>query len=183
MIAYLKSKGFRRFEGMSSRAEYIEEQNLIREVGARVICQTGMNAGVSALAFLCAAPNTRVHSFDLGDHPYVRHAQDYILREFGDRHSLVLGNSAETLKAAAEQQNIICDVAFVDGGHSYDVAISDMTFFKKFTIPGGRVIVDDCVTKDSVHGNAKFFLGMEDVNRAYQFARDTSILKHVRTIV
>ena len=30
LSAYLKSKGFRRFEGMSSRAEYIEEQNLIR---------------------------------------------------------------------------------------------------------------------------------------------------------
>jgi len=113
------------FEGGTDAREFIEEQSLVREINARTVCQTGFNIGLSALAFLCAASEIKVYSFDLGFHEYVDPANEYIIRAFGhDRHHLVLGNSKSTLAMAIRnggvQPGILCYAVFVDGGHTFE---------------------------------------------------------------
>ena len=37
-----------------------------------------------------------------------------------------------------------CDIVFVDGGHTKEVAFSDIDKFSKLAAPGALVMVDDC---------------------------------------
>jgi len=111
-----------------------------------VVCQTGFNYGTSAFAFLCSGA-LRVLSWDLGEHDYVQKASDLIEKQFPGRHSLVLGDSTKTLKDASLMTDQRCDVVFVDGGHTFDIAKSDMENFKSIAKPGALVVLDDCIQK------------------------------------
>ncbi|CAM9373070.1 unnamed protein product, partial [Choristocarpus tenellus] len=43
------------------------------------VCEVGFNAGHSALNWLLnSRPDTKVISFDLGEHPYVGHAAQFL---------------------------------------------------------------------------------------------------------
>lgn len=148
-------------EGGTNTAEFAEEVAIAaaaaahraRERGTpplRMACQTGFNAGVSALALLCALPNAMVHSFDLGVHPYVVPAARLLDRDYFGRHKLTLGSSLETLPAM--HRNLTspgarvpyCDYVFVDGGHSFDVAMADLRNFRSLTTPKTTVVVENC---------------------------------------
>lgn len=115
-----------------------------------VLCQTGFNYGTSAQAMLCASePEVKLYSWDLGEHPYVRTADDLIQAQYRGRHILTLGDSTKTLRAAAAKGGPLphdtrCDFVFVDGGHSAEVARSDIQNFRLLAKPGAMLVVDDC---------------------------------------
>jgi len=80
-----------------------------------IACETGFNWGTSSLAFLCASPHSRVHSFDLARGyktsvdargvPYLATAAAWLQRRFPGRLNLVLGDSAADVpRLAAAQQ-------------------------------------------------------------------------------
>ena len=76
-------------------------------------------------------PAIKVLSFDLGEEAAVAAAAKYIDATFSGRHTLVLGDSRDTVPAAAAAAASaaaprVCDVAFVDGGHFGDVPLSDI---------------------------------------------------------
>ena len=75
--------------------------------------EIGFNAGHSAELFL-KYTSAHVTSFDLGDHPYVTHAKEYIDAYYPGRHSLILGDSTVTVPKCIGKYDII----FIDGGHS-----------------------------------------------------------------
>lgn len=147
--------------------------------GNATLCQTGFNYGTSALAFLCATPpGIRVRSWDLGDHSYVARAGELIEERFPGRHELFLGDSTQSLKEAAARGDLKgCDMVFVDGGHSFDVCLADITNFRQLlSNPNAMVLVDDCAlsTNGEELGAAG---GLGQVNECFHRAVTDSTIK------
>jgi hypothetical protein len=113
--------------------------------GIQLIAETGFNTGGSSRAFLSARSDTRVVSFDIGEHTSsVQRAKADIDRLFPDRHELVLGDSTRTLPAYAEAHpGRRFDLIFVDGGHDYEVAKADLLNFRAMSHVNTIVIIDD----------------------------------------
>mmetsp|Transcript_2288 Transcript_2288/g.4236 ORF Transcript_2288/g.4236 Transcript_2288/m.4236 type:complete len:273 (+) Transcript_2288:52-870(+) len=128
---------------------YDELSRVHQDSSSGTICETGFNYGTSSYAFLCST-QAQVFAWDLGAHAYVQHAQELVSAEFPGRHHLTLGDSTTTLPRAAAASNDEpllgrkCDFVYVDGGHSQDVASSDLENFAKIAAPGALIVVDDC---------------------------------------
>lgn len=109
----------------------------------KTILEVGFNAGHSSYVFLNARPDVRVLSFDLGEHQYVPAAKTFIDRKFPGRHELVLGDSRVTVpRYLATHPDSRFDLAFVDGGHDYEVASADLQNCRGLA-RGAFVIMDD----------------------------------------
>ena len=114
---------------------------------ASTLCQTGFNSGHSAVTALSSSPAIKVLSFDLGDEAAVAAAAAYISSHasFTARHELLLGDSRDTLPAAAAAaaRAAYCDVSFVDGGHFGDVPLSDIMGLGLMSHSNTLLVVDD----------------------------------------
>ena len=98
-----------------------------------VVCEIGFNAGHSSVNYLIANPNIRLVSFDLGEHQYVRVAQEFIDYYFPGKLELILGTSLETVPNFIKTHpGFKCDLIHVDGGHLGDVPIRGLFFFLLF---------------------------------------------------
>ena len=122
-------------------------------------CETGFNWGLSALAFLCASRTTQVHSFDLPSgwpnsgtaaKPCIHIALAWLKRRFSSRIDLTLGDSLHTVSNFANRSwstgdaRPLCDITFVDGGHTFGHAYADLRSFRCAARPGSLVLADDC---------------------------------------
>jgi predicted O-methyltransferase YrrM len=134
-----------RIEGYLSREQagwFTEILGANPEV-TRVI-EIGFNAGDSSCVFLGARDDITVVSFDLGRHGYVTRAKQYIDQVFPGRHTLVLGDSRQTVPGyLARHPGAKFDLAFIDGGHDYDVASADVSNVLPVVRPEGLVVMDD----------------------------------------
>lgn len=141
---YLLGWGYVAFEGSSGQDELAYLADLVRRTSAETVLEIGFNAGLSSQALLSGSPATRVVSFDLGDHPYVHRAKEYVDRRFPGRHELILGDSRTTLpRYAADHARPVFDLAFVDGGHEVDVVRADLRNAQTLCKPNAHVVVDD----------------------------------------
>jgi predicted O-methyltransferase YrrM len=116
-------------------AHYIPEAEYIMEIG--------FNGGHSAEGFLKINEKVKVVSFDIGEHSYVHTAKKYMDEHYPDRHSLVLGNSTETIPLYKDREKF--DVILIDGGHFYGVAKADLMNCKKLAHKKTLVFMDDVV--------------------------------------
>jgi hypothetical protein len=122
----------------------------------RTVCETGFNYGTSAYAFLCST-EAKVFSWDLGQHDYVEPASELINADYPGRHHLELGDSCKMLPQAISSADRgplharHCDIVYVDGGHSQEVASADIANFAQLARPGALLVVDDC--HHSGHGH------------------------------
>jgi len=134
-------------EGFISNSEALYFMKLLQqERWIKTIGEIGFNGGHSSYIFLKTRPDTRVLSFDLGMHNYVKVAKNYIDKQFPGRHQLVLGDSLETVPEYFRQHpETRCDLLFVDGGHSYTNAYTDLHNFEPFAHPGTLVMMDDLI--------------------------------------
>lgn len=133
-------------EGSSSAAELLYLARLARRIGARSIAEIGFNAGCSSYALLKFVPGAAVVSFDLGEHASVAVNKTLVDREFPGRHTLVTGDSRETVPAfASDHPDTHFDLVFIDGGHDYDVARADIANMRALCSPDTAVVMDDLV--------------------------------------
>ena len=110
------------------------------------ILRIGFNAGHSSYVFLGARPDITVVSFDLGEHAFVAKAKAFMDGKFPGRHTLVLGDSRETIpRYSAEHRSATFDLIFIDGDHDhdYDVAVADLLNCRAMARPSGLVVMDD----------------------------------------
>jgi predicted O-methyltransferase YrrM len=108
------------------------------------IGEIGFNAGFSSYAFLSANPRAHVTSFDLAEHEYVSTAKEHIDDEFPGRHTLIAGDSQQTIPLFADSgHDITFDLIFIDGGHTYDVALADIRNMKRLAHASTVLIFDD----------------------------------------
>jgi|SRR3984957_3683773 len=135
----LNLEGFLRLD----QAHYLHNL-IIREPSVRTVLEIGFNAGHSSFVFLAARPDIQVVSFDLGEHSYVTQAKEFIDKRFPGRHELVLGDSTITVpQFRARNPEARFDLAFVDGGHDYPVAVADLNNCRELVRAGGLVVMDD----------------------------------------
>lgn len=148
---YLSEHGYFQFEGNSGELpdQTVDLKRFATLPHVKHIMEIGFNAGHSANTFLNANPFADVVSFDLGCHPYVNFAKQYIDMTYEGRHQLILGDSQKTLvEYGNTNPNKTFDLIFIDGGHEYDIALNDMMNCMKFAHENTIVILDD-VVRDS----------------------------------
>ncbi|KAI9032483.1 hypothetical protein DFJ74DRAFT_654504 [Hyaloraphidium curvatum] len=117
---------------------------MAREGWIRRICETGFNAGHSAVTFLSSNPNAELYSFDYLGHGYSLAAREAVSALFPGRLRVIGGDSAATVPAfAAEHPDHRCDFISVDGGHSYELATADLRNFARMAAERNLVVIDD----------------------------------------
>jgi predicted O-methyltransferase YrrM len=132
-------EGFLRLD----QASYLHNL-IVRNPNVHTVLEIGFNAGHSSYVFLEARPDVRVLSFDLGEHGYVSAAKAFIDKKFPGRHELVLGDSTIMVpQYRAEHPEAVFDLAFIDGGHDYDVASADLRNCHPLVATDGLVVMDD----------------------------------------
>jgi len=151
ITAFLRSNGFQTFEG---HCQEVPKQvfDLIRLTKSPVtkIMEVGFNAGHSSEIFLRHNPKISVVSFDIGTHPYVNAAKQYIDQCYSNRHTLILGNSKDSLPQYVEANpGVTFDLIFLDGGSSYEEVKSDLENSRKLANKDTIVVVDDTYWTES----------------------------------
>jgi predicted O-methyltransferase YrrM len=130
--------------------QYDELINICKTINPKFIMEIGFNGGHSAELFL-ENSNAYLYSFDIGNHfhSYLKFGKMYINNKFPDRHTLVIGDSTERVPIfSSNHPEIKFDIIFIDGGHEYKTAISDLINCKKMAHDNTIVIMDDII-KDS----------------------------------
>ena len=122
----------RHFEGHSGK--YIQQTKVLHYLAARPsirhICETGFNMGHSSFNFLTSNPKVIVHSFDLGRHGYAREMSSFMTKHFSGRFFIHFGDSRVTvLEFIRANPTFRCDLIYVDGGHTYNIATADLKNF------------------------------------------------------
>merc|ERR1712166_1510713 len=109
------------------------------------MCEVGFNGGHSAAALLLGGGNSsKLVSFDLGEHEYSRHGSQLVQRLFGSRHTVRWGDSKISLpQFQLEDQDLKCNVVYVDGEHSYLATVADIRAFAALAACGAMLVIDD----------------------------------------
>lgn len=126
------------WQGSASPAECLWLRTVA--TGMRHAAETGFNEGCSAAAMLSANPVIRVVSFELAEHYDLQLARYRVDAAFPGRHTLIPGDSRETVPA---WQWPLFDLFFVDGDHSYEGAAADLRSALGVVRPGGLIVIDD----------------------------------------
>jgi predicted O-methyltransferase YrrM len=128
ITTFLNSKGIHEFEGYSQQIpEQVSDLIRLSERPNMTVMEIGFNAGHSAEIFLKNNPSLTLTSFDLGIHNYVKIAKEYIDSKYPNRHTLIIGDSTQTIPQFIENnKDAKFDFIFIDGGHSYEIAKSDL---------------------------------------------------------
>ena len=128
---------------------------------APVSCESGFNAGHSAIVFLQAMPLRSSHyEFSFGGHPGWRKVAPYELQNaaffrsvFGPRFNYIDGDTNVTLRNFAESApEIKCDVVFVDGAKGTAARANDLNLFRAISKPGAMVFGDEIDTVSCASG-------------------------------
>ena len=144
LTAYLNSKNAILMEGYSQQV--IPQLNDLQSLAssAKSILEIGFNGGHSSEFFLSMNTTVEVTSFDLGEWDYVKIGKEYIDMTFPGRHSLVLGDSTKSIsKYGIMNPEKKYDFIFIDGGHTYDVAMADLKNCARFAHENTIVAIDD----------------------------------------
>jgi predicted O-methyltransferase YrrM len=116
------------------------------------VMEIGFNAGHSAELFLSSNPIMELVSFDIGHHDYLKHGKEFIDKIYPNRHTLIIGNSLNTVPEYSKTAKPF-DLIFIDGGHDYPIAYGDIMNCKKLAHKDTIVIMDDTMkTKNWLMG-------------------------------
>ena len=124
----------------NSDSYQIEIDKLIElTAGKKHYGEIGFNNGHSADTVLANNPTIKVTSFDIGNNDSLQ-AYKLLKQEYGDRLTVIWGDSRITVP---ETMPLGCDMFFIDGGHTYDVAMADILNVRRHLQPNSTFIMDD----------------------------------------
>lgn len=145
LTEFLNIRGYYSFEGNSSENPY-QTRDLIELTNKPNlhVMEIGFKAGHSAETFLKNNTQLSLVSFDLGLHNYITASKNYIDAVYPDRHTLILGDSRETVpRFISENKDVKFDIIFIDGGHKYEIAKADMENCFHLAHKDTVIILDD----------------------------------------
>lgn len=129
------------FDKIKILQEYVDDERV------EVICEIGLNSGHGAINFLTTNPTARLMSFDIMLHNYTPQVINWLYEKFPTRDMLfVAGNTMKSLAALAKRHSNegLCNIIFIDGGHTRDILINDIMTMKDLANRTyHRIIVDD----------------------------------------
>jgi predicted O-methyltransferase YrrM len=125
---FLNEKNITRIEGHCQlNSQQVEDLILLTNKPNIKVMEIGFNAGHSAETFLKNNKDLSLISFDIGVHEYVKTSKEFIDNIYPNRHTLILGNSKETIpEFIKNNKNTKFDVVFIDGAHDYETAKIDV---------------------------------------------------------
>ena len=112
--------------------------NMVLNKNIKKVMEIGFNSGFSTLLMLLTNPYVCVSCFDLGEHIYTMPCYEKLKEKFGDRINITLGDSTKTL----QNINNNYDLIHIDGGHSTEVANSDIINSYRLSKQGTILIMD-----------------------------------------
>jgi len=113
--------------------------NLVLNKNIKNVMEIGFNSGFSTLLMLVSNPTMHITCFDLGEHTYTMHCYEKLKETFGDRINIIIGDSTQTLQNISD----VYDLIHIDGGHSTEVANSDIINSYRLSKQGTILIMDD----------------------------------------
>ncbi len=123
--------------------EYINKtkniSNLVLNKNIKNVMEIGFNSGFSTLLMLLSNPNIHITCFDLGEHKYTIPCYEKLKETFGDRINIIIGDSTKTLQTVNDKYDLI----HIDGGHSAEIANSDIINSYRLSKPRTILIMDD----------------------------------------
>ena len=127
--------------------------DIVSPYAAKRVLEIGFNSGHSCVTLMTAsAPDCTMVSFDLGEHYYVDNAKAFVDATFPGRHTLIKGNSLDTVRTyATEHPDESFDVIFIDGGHYTDVPLHDAINCMALAHEKTLVVIDDIVITNRKH--------------------------------
>jgi len=144
--AYIRSKGYKILEGGSDIQQLDWFREFLRQhPDTKQVLEVGFNAGTWSEALLEAHPTLHITSMDLGRWDYTAVGKTYIDATYPGRHTLILGDSTQTIPKLTRKYDLI----FIDGGHAGDVPYLDLLNCKELAYPHTTLVLDDF---DNYHG-------------------------------
>jgi hypothetical protein len=115
----------------------------IDKPGVRTICETGFNAGHSALRFLSQS-KANVIEFDDASHKYALPAAKFLSTKFPGRMMMVWGDSKTKVpEFHGKHPNTMCDIIIVDGGRDFSTTYEDLGNFAQMASRKHVLALDD----------------------------------------
>lgn len=152
MLRFLRRRSHRLGERLQRRGSSSSAEELLclartaRRTDARLIGEIGFNVGFSSYAFLSTHPQINIISFDLVEHAWTKAAKELIDERFPGRHTLIYGDSRNTVPEFKQRNPAASfDLAFIDGGHDYEVAKADILNMRPLCEEKTVIIMDDLV--------------------------------------
>lgn len=109
--------------------------------------EIGFNSGFSAVLILLSNLDIKLTCVDINWHRYTLPCYEQIKRDFGDRIQLLVGDSRLVVPTIDDKFDLI----HIDGGHSLDIAESDITNTNKLLMNNSVIIMDDVNMNDNNH--------------------------------
>jgi predicted O-methyltransferase YrrM len=113
--------------------------NLLLNKQIKNVMEIGFNSGFSTLLMLISNPNVYITCIDIGDHKYTLPCYEKLKETFGERINLIIGDSTKVL----QNINTTYDLIHIDGGHTTEVATSDIIQSFRLSKTGTILIMDD----------------------------------------
>ena len=113
---------------------------LVSDTKNKQVMEIGFNAGFSAALILFSNPDVHLTCVDLGLHRYVLPCYQKMKETFGDRIEMIIGDSTLTLPFLMNKQY---DLIHIDGGHTHEVALSDIQNSYRLSKNETILIMDD----------------------------------------
>eukprot|EP00930_Biecheleria_cincta_P021844 TRINITY_DN16062_c0_g2_i1.p1 TRINITY_DN16062_c0_g2~~TRINITY_DN16062_c0_g2_i1.p1 ORF type:complete len:568 (+),score=91.35 TRINITY_DN16062_c0_g2_i1:85-1788(+) len=128
--------------GMIQEARRVQRE-LAESAGRKHILEIGFNGGHSCLRWLLYS-NASIHALDLAWHDYCKPAAEWLSKKFPDRMKITWGDSTKELpRLVASGHDVKYDLIFIDGGHDYHIAKSDLKYSAFLANPAGHTILMD----------------------------------------
>jgi len=113
--------------------------NLVLNKNIKNVMEIGFNSGFSTLLMLISNPNIKITCYDLGEHKYTIPCYELLKEIFKDRINIIIGDSTKTLN----NDNMKYDLIHIDGGHTTEIANSDIINSYRLSKHGTILIMDD----------------------------------------
>jgi len=145
------------------------------------LIEIGFNVGHSSTIILSMFDDINITSFDINRDIRTQLGADKVKEKFGDRHQFRTYNTLDLRKDLNNKKVNLpkADLIFIDGGHTFDVALNDIMIAKENDIK--YVLVDDSNMPDVANAiqSVSFLQKIKTFNYMYSSKKKTNYVEAI----